>query len=330
MGFEEATQPNTAVRCLECGELNSSYAESCVMCQTLFGVGSASFPKANASKNASAMKEKPVVIATPEEPMERSKTGWLVVYGFLAFTAVAGFGINHFLNYPGTRDHTIEKPLSSLSSPRSVSRSNDASFNFTEQELAQAASVGDIEKVKKLLQNGVRASAMARLGVPALGIAATKGHTEIVRLLLDSGCDVNIKARDRTLSGELIGGFTALHTASAKGNEEIVKLLLEKGANVHLVSATNDTALNFAATNGKTNTMRLLIEAGSDVNHRGHLNATPLIITSSLGHTECVRLLIDKDADVQARVENGYSALTYAEEKGHREIAQMLRDRGAR
>src|SRR5947209_11729223 len=53
--------------------------------------------------------------------------------------------------------------------------------------------------------------------------AASKGHTNIVRLLLDQGADPNAK--------EAIcqGGFS-LHEAAEKGFIEIVQLLLDKGA----------------------------------------------------------------------------------------------------
>jgi len=54
----------------------------------------------------------------------------------------------------------------------------------------------------------------------ALQYACTKGHIEIVKLLMDRD-DLNINIRDD-------GGFTAFHFACMKGQIEIVKLLVDR------------------------------------------------------------------------------------------------------
>jgi ankyrin repeat protein len=55
----------------------------------------------------------------------------------------------------------------------------------------------------------------------ALPLAAAKGYTDVVKLLLERGA--NIEAMDNH-------GNTALFSAAALGRTEVVKLLLEKGA----------------------------------------------------------------------------------------------------
>ena len=52
-------------------------------------------------------------------------------------------------------------------------------------------------------------------------LASFYGHTEIVRILLNKGVDVNIKSND---------GKTALQYASAQDNTEIVDLLRQAEA----------------------------------------------------------------------------------------------------
>ena len=90
--------------------------------------------------------------------------------------------------------------------------------------------------------------------------AVAGGNLEIVRLLLDSGADVN--ARETRL------GQTALLYAAARGRTDLVKLLLEHHADIHAASNSGSTALEMAALDGHTDCLKTLIEAGSDVDHR--------------------------------------------------------------
>ena len=87
-----------------------------------------------------------------------------------------------------------------------------------------AATLGDEARVREILRgNPSLANAADPCWRRPLSGAASKGHTNIVRLLLDQGADPNAK--------EAIcqGGFS-LHEAAEKGFIEIVQLLLDKGA----------------------------------------------------------------------------------------------------
>jgi hypothetical protein len=50
--------------------------------------------------------------------------------------------------------------------------------------------------------------------------AATGGHVEVMRMLLDAGCDADIDVRDT------VDGFTPLMRAAQSGHTEAVQLLL--------------------------------------------------------------------------------------------------------
>lgn len=58
----------------------------------------------------------------------------------------------------------------------------------------------------------------------ALGLAAQKGHTDIVRALLDAGADVE--------GGKDIGFASPLYFAAQAGHKDTVNLLLGRGADV--------------------------------------------------------------------------------------------------
>jgi len=59
------------------------------------------------------------------------------------------------------------------------------------------------------------------IGLTALMTAALDGDAEVVKLLLESGADVDAKGSD---------GYTALMVVAGVGETEVAKLLIESGA----------------------------------------------------------------------------------------------------
>ncbi|WP_447983493.1 ankyrin repeat domain-containing protein [Nitrospira sp. Nam74] len=88
--------------------------------------------------------------------------------------------------------------------------------------LMHAADSGDSSGVSSLLDQAIDANTQFPiLGSSPLILASAKGHSEVVRLLLDHGAHIN--ATDHT-------GWTPLHAAIYGGHAEVVQLLLERGA----------------------------------------------------------------------------------------------------
>ncbi len=86
--------------------------------------------------------------------------------------------------------------------------------------------------------------------------ASQDGKTEIVRMLLDAGANVNEKNEF---------GTTALMLASDNGHIEIVKLLLAHGALVNAATNSRGTALMRASAGGHLEVAKLLVAAGADI-----------------------------------------------------------------
>ncbi|MFE3152572.1 MULTISPECIES: ankyrin repeat domain-containing protein [unclassified Streptomyces] len=89
--------------------------------------------------------------------------------------------------------------------------------------LCLAASRGHTAVVGVLLDAGARTGAQGRLGYVPLVLAATtgdEGHPQTVNLLLDRGVDINAVMKHRT----------ALDWAVGFGQEEMVQRLLSRGA----------------------------------------------------------------------------------------------------
>jgi ankyrin repeat protein len=81
-------------------------------------------------------------------------------------------------------------------------------------------------------------------------IAAERGYTHVISLLIDMGAFVD--------TTQASNGATALHLASMNGHDATVRLLLEKGAQKELEDEDGLTALELAAKNCHDSVLRLM------------------------------------------------------------------------
>src|SRR5437763_1893782 len=88
------------------------------------------------------------------------------------------------------------------------------------KRLFKAAETGELSAVYDEATKGADSNSKDSSGVSALYIAAENGHTDVVKLLLEKGADVNVAKRD--------DGQTPLWRAAEYGYLEIVKLLVAK------------------------------------------------------------------------------------------------------
>jgi ankyrin repeat protein len=124
-----------------------------------------------------------------------------------------------------------------------------------DQQLIDAAMDGDLAKIKALIS--ARADVNARdkaWGMTALMFAVGHGYTEIAKLLVEKGADVDARDKD---------GFTALMMAAWQGHAEIAKLLIDRGADVNAEANDGFTALMAAEKGGYTEIVKLLKAAGA-------------------------------------------------------------------
>ena len=98
----------------------------------------------------------------------------------------------------------------------------------------EAANIGDLETVEKLLESGTDVNQKNRQGYTPLMAAGTK---EIAEFLISKGASVN----ESTIFG------TALHEAVNSRRYEVAKVLLENGASVNAKTNVGKTPLDRAA-----------------------------------------------------------------------------------
>ena len=152
-----------------------------------------------------------------------------------------------------------------------------------QEELFQRAENGTLTQwgIVFSLLRGTDVEAKNDNGLTALMLASSKGHLEIVRLLIEAGANVNAKRDD----------WTALMSASRNGHAQVVRLLVDAGADVNTKGSDGWTPLMLASWEGHLEVVRLLVDAGADVNTKGSDGWTALMWASLKGHLEVVRLL---------------------------------------
>jgi uncharacterized protein len=155
----------------------------------------------------------------------------------------------------------------------------------------------------------------------ALIYAASAGHTDAIRLLLDKGADINTTNNF---------GDTALMTAAEDGRTDVVELLLDKGADINAKNYTGSTALMSAEFMDQTNVVELLLNKGADINAKDYDGDTALMKAADTeGNTNAVKLLLARKADINAVDAEGETALGMAREIGNTAVVQLLQQAGA-
>jgi ankyrin repeat protein len=119
------------------------------------------------------------------------------------------------------------------------------------------------------LRNGGSPDDADGTGQPLLCIAAANGYTEIVKILLDAGANVDATTRD--------AGETALHLAIKNNRTDIIELLLEAGPELEVhTSETNETPLHYAASkSGSLATIVTLLKLGAKYDALNSKDQTP-------------------------------------------------------
>lgn len=107
------------------------------------------------------------------------------------------------------------------------------------------------EAVNELLNAGADVNLPSResMKVTPLASAAAAKQTDIARVLIAHGADVNARAAS---------GHIPLHEASANGNVDLVKLLIENGAGTDTKTDDGKTPLDFAVEYKRDEVIELL------------------------------------------------------------------------
>jgi ankyrin repeat protein len=123
----------------------------------------------------------------------------------------------------------------------------------------EASALGDVERLRELLDGGADPNEFAPDGFTPLTLACFFNHRDAVRLLLDRGADVHQRARNEQIQ------VLPIHSAAANdGSVEIVRMLLDAGADVNATQPGGFRAIDAARQEGHEELERLLLDRGAE------------------------------------------------------------------
>lgn len=191
--------------------------------------------------------------------------------------------------------------------------------NPSAMNLLKAVKENDAGAVRRLLSQGADPDLRDELDTPALVIAASLAHEEILRLLLAKGADPDLQNRV---------GQSALARAALFGHTDIVRRLLDAKADVESAGKKyNLTPLISAAMGGDAEIGRLLIRRGAQLNAQDGLTGfTPLMFATAYGHVDFVKMLIQAGANPYVKSFDGTGLYDMLSFSNNPEIAEVLRE----
>lgn len=149
----------------------------------------------------------------------------------------------------------------------------------------------------------------------SLHIAARKGYTKVVDILLSNKANANSIDENH---------LTAMHYAAQNGHIEIIQLLIEKGANIIFFDNYGKSPLCYAVDCDQNEIVRLLLNL-VDKNYDKFLSKA-----AKRGREKIVELLLkDRITNIGPINEKNYTYLHYAAMAGHLKLAQTLVEKGA-
>lgn len=213
----------------------------------------------------------------------------------------------------GQNNYKIMKMLLEQSEP-----DIEAKLPGGETALYSAVSKGYTDIVELLLAHGANANAKRDGSKPALLVAYSKEHKQVLDALL--------RVPDLNLEATAPGSVAMLWHAAEKGDTKVVQALLSKGAKVDIKPPGGSTAMYRAAVRQDLATAGLLLQYGADVNASPPGGTSALWHAASKGDVSMVRLLLMYDADVDAKPPGGRNVMTQAIKKGNSEVVRILLD----
>ena len=169
-----------------------------------------------------------------------------------------------------------------------------------------------LRKARRLRQKGLKTQAVHR--------AAANNHYEILKRLIEFGCDLEYTET----------GHIPLSTAVCNLCSSTTRLLASTKIGLNAKHPVRSTSvLHFAARKSFRTGMKILLDAGATVDIRNKYDITPLHEAVIKGDSLAVKMLLEYGADVSLRDCNGLNALQLASKRKSDNVLAVLLDHGA-
>ncbi len=207
--------------------------------------------------------------------------------------------------------------------------------------LVEAAENGDLAAIQNLIAKGVNVNASEGDGIwTPLAAAAYRGHSEIVKVLLANGAEVD----------KADGYYTPLYYAIWSDDNASVKALIAADTDVNILPDERDyPPVVYAIWQAHVDNVKTLLDAGATLDHKDEKGCTPLYwaafysstevfdlilargdyedtvyLAASRGQLEKVKAFIKDGADVNAKDAFGCTVLHWAVLANSPEVAEFL------
>lgn len=184
-----------------------------------------------------------------------------------------------------------------------------------------AAKSGDIEALKLLLQSGIDINSTDGNGLTLAYTAAFTGNKDTLQYLAGAKAD---------LMQACLAGFTPTFVAAFRGHSDVLAILVGEGVDMNTADSRRWTPTFAAAQQGHPRAVQILAAAGADVNLTTTKGFSPLFTASFHGHDETVRVLAQLKADLNSTTADcGFTPVFAAVQEGFPTVVKTLLEAGA-
>ena len=211
--------------------------------------------------------------------------------GVLIFAWGFGAAIHSRTNYFETADLSSRKPIDWRIKKQAYMKKLGTTEGSGWTTLHQAAAMGDLDEVKRLIEAGTDVDVRATLQETPLYEAARRGKVEVMKYLLSVGADPN--AENVTLTTPLI-------IAAEYHQVEAALLLIKKDADIDAKNILRASAIGVASLQGWHEDGligEILMEAGANIMEPLHDGCIPIYCAVGVDHVAFVEALLKKGAN---------------------------------
>ncbi|GLD55239.1 ankycorbin isoform X1 [Lates japonicus] len=179
-------------------------------------------------------------------------------------------------------------------------------WNKNDERLLAAVEHGEVEKVASLLaKKGASAVKLDSEGKSALHVAAARGQTDCLSVILAHGADLSVTDS---------AGFNPLHLAAKNNHIECCKKLIQDGL----------TSLLLSAKHAHAEVCSTLLDCGAEINASDNSGRTALMLASESNAVSVVDVLVHRGADLSAVDSQGHDVIHYAKLSGNSDVKTAL------
>ncbi|XP_033612029.1 ankyrin repeat and death domain-containing protein 1A isoform X4 [Fukomys damarensis] len=194
-----------------------------------------------------------------------------------------------------------------------------------------AASAGHEQAVRLLLEHGAAVDDADAFGMNALLLSAWFGHLQVLQILVNSGAKIHCENKGPPPWACFQDGLALLHCAALRGHMPVLAFTMEdlEGVALDHGDKLGRTAFHRAAEHGHLEAVDFLVGSGCDHSVKDKEGNTALHLAAGRGHMAVLQRLVDIGLDLEEQNVEGLTALHVAAEGTHPDCVQCLLEAGS-